>query len=192
MSDISTKSRFPNLGKLSIAILEHTVKPIIGEKAIDEIKSPVVEKDLITSLGTALEKTEKRFINEYGDKEICEIVLNLPLSNLPTVLQAIRAFYSSPNDSYLGQVLIEQLKAYSHNVSADRIDLGVSAYLRFFRDELANLNGDVREKIAVHATLNIQDNTARIANTLDQILERIPDTQDTDQHHQEKQNLRSY
>lgn len=192
MSDISTKSRFPNLGKLSIALLEHTVKPIIGEKAIDEIKSPVVEKDLITSLETALEKTEKRFINEYGDKEICEIVLNLPLSNLPSVIQAVRAFYSSPNDSHLGQVLNEQLKANFHNVSSDRIDLGVSTYLRFLRDELANLNGDVREKIAVHATLNIQDNTARMANILDQIRERISDKQDTDEHHHEKQNLRGY
>jgi hypothetical protein len=173
MSDISTKRRFPNLGKLSIALLEHTVKPIIGDKAIDEIKSPVVEKDLINSLEIALEKAEKHFISEYGDKEICKIVLNLPLSNLPSVMQAVRIFYSSPNDPTLGQVLSEQLKASYINLPSERIDSGIFSYIRFLRAELANLSGDVREKLAIHATFNIQDNTARMANSLDRVLERI-------------------
>lgn len=173
MSDISTKSRFPNLGKLSIALLEHTVKPIIGEKAIDEIKSPVVEKNLINSLEIALEKAEKRFISEYGDKEICEVVLNLPLSDLPSVIQAVRTFCSSPNDPTLGQVLSEQLKISFRNLSSERIDSGVSAYIRFLRDELANLSGDVRDKLSVHATLNIQDNTTRIATTMERILANL-------------------
>lgn len=173
MSDISTKSRFPNLGKLSIALLEHAVKPIIGEKAIDEIKSPVVEKDLIDSLEVALEKAEKRFISEYGDKEICELVLNLPLSNLPSVIQAVRTFYSSPNDPTLGKVLSEQLKASYANLPSERIDSGISVYIGFLRAELANLSGDVRERLAIHATFNIQDNTARMANSLDRVLERL-------------------
>lgn len=172
MPDISTTSRFPNLGKLSIALLEHTVKSIIGEKAIDEIKSPVIEKDLINSLETALEKAEKRFISEYGDKEICEIVLNLPLSDLPSVIQAVRTFYSSPNASALGQVLSEQLKASFYNLSSERIDSGVSAYVRFLKDELANLSGDIRDKLGVHATLGIQDNTSRMANILEKILDQ--------------------
>lgn len=173
MSDISTKSRFPNLGKLSIALLEHTVKPIIGEKAIDEIKSPIVEKDLINSLETALEKAEKRFIGEYGDKEIGEIVLNLPLSDLPSVIQAVRTFYSSPNDPVLGQVLSEQLKASFRNLSSERIDSGVSTYIRFLRNELANLSSDIREKLGIHATFEIQNNTARMANSLERVLEHL-------------------
>jgi len=175
MSDVLKKSRFPNLGKLSIALLEHTVKPVIGEKAIDEIKLPVVEKDLIKSLETALEKAEKRFVSEYGDKEICEIVLNLPLSDLPSVIQAVRTFYSNPNDPALGHVLIEQLKASFRNVSLERIDLGVSTYIRFLRNELANLSGDIREKLGIHATFEIQNNTARIADTLDRLEKHITD-----------------
>lgn len=173
MSDTSTKARFPNLGKLSIALLEYAVKPVIGEKAIDEIKSPVVEKDLQNSLETALEKVEKRFVAEHIDKAICEAVLNLPLSNLPIVTQAVRAFYSRPNDSALGQVLSDQLKASFPNISSERIDSGISAYVRFLRDELANLSGDVRDKLGVHATLGIQDNTARMANTLERVLGQL-------------------
>jgi len=173
MPDISTTSRFPNLGKLSIALLEHTVKPIVGEKAIDEIKAPVIEKELINSLKAALAKAEKRFISEYVDTEICKIVLNLPLSNLPSVIQAVRTFYSNPNDSTLGQVLSEQLKAGFRNLSSERIDSGVSTYISFLRDELANLSGDIREKLGIHATFEIQNNTARIADTLDRLEKRL-------------------
>jgi hypothetical protein len=186
MSDTPTKARFPNLGKLSIALLEHAVKPVIGEKAIDEIKSPVVEKDLQNSLETALEKAEKRFIIEHTDKAICEAVLNLPLSNLPIVTQTVRAFYSRPNNSTLGQVLGDQLKASFPNISSERIDSGVSAYIRFLRDELANLSDDVRDKLGIHATLEIQDNTARMANTLERVLGHL-ETKDSTQPRQESQ-----
>lgn len=180
MSDTPTKARFPNLGKLSIALLEHAVKPVIGEKAIDEIKSPAVEKDLQDSLETALEKAEKRFVaeHEHTDKAIREAILNLPLSNLPVVTQAVRAFYSRPNDSALGQVLRDQLKASFPNIPSESIDLGVFTYLRFLRDELVNLSGDVRDKLGAHATLEIQDNTARMANHLERVLGHL-ETKDT-------------
>jgi hypothetical protein len=173
MSDTPTKTRFPKLGKLSIALLEHAAKPLIGETAIDEIKSPVVERDLLNSLVSALEKTEERLIAEYTDKTICEAILNLPLSNLPIVVQAVRVFYSRPNDSTLSQVLSNQLKADFPNLSSERIDSGVSSYIRFLRDEQANLSSGVREKLGIHATLGIQDNTARMANTLARMIEHL-------------------
>lgn len=173
MSNISITSRFPNLGKLSIAILEHTVKPVIGEKAIDEIKSPVVEKNLLNSLETLLEKAEKRFIAQYADREICGIILNLPLSNLPSVVQAVRIFYSNPNDTTLSQILIKQLETLFPKTSSERITSGVSAYIKFLKDELANLNDDIRDKLGIQATLEIQNNTTQIAETLDRIAKNI-------------------
>lgn len=171
MPDTSTAKRLPNLGKLSIALLEHTVKPILGEKAIDEIKSPVIEKDLINSLINVLERTEKRFIQEFPDKAISEMVLNLPLSNLPSVIQAVRSFYSTPTDTALEQILFEQIKVYFPNTSIERINSGVSTYIRFLKNELTNLNSDFREKISTQSTLKIQDNTARMANALERFLE---------------------
>jgi len=167
MSD--TSPRFPNLGKLSIALIEHSVKPLIGEKAIEEIKSPVVEKDLLDSLETILEKAEKRFIAQYTDKEICEMVLNLPLSDLPSIVQAVRIFYSNPNDITLNQILVKQLEILFPKIASERIVAGVSAYIKFLKDELVNLNDEIRDKLGVQATLGIQKDTTRMAETLDRI-----------------------
>jgi len=169
MSDISTISRFPNLGKLSVAILEHTIKPIIGEKAIDEIKSPVIEKDLLNSLETILEKAEKQFIAQYADREICEIILNLPLSNLPSVVQAVHLFYSNPNVTTLNQILTKQLESLFPTISSERIGSGVFAYIRFLKDELINLNNDIRSKLGIKATLEMQNNTTKMVEILSRI-----------------------
>lgn len=166
MSNIPKIKRFPNLGKLSISILEHAIKPILGENAINEIKSPVVEKELLNSLEEALERTEKRFIAEYTDQAICEAVLSLPLSDLPTVVKAVRNFYIRPNDSTLSEVLSEQISVIFHNLASERIENGVSVYLKFLQNELINLNDEIRGKLSAHATLEIQENTTRIANTL--------------------------
>ncbi len=62
--------RFPHLGKLSLAILEHLVEPVLGEKAISEIKAPVAENALLESIGQALEIAEKRFTTDCDDKII--------------------------------------------------------------------------------------------------------------------------
>ncbi len=169
MSDTEIPNRFPNLGKLSIALLEHTVKPFIGEKAIDEIKSPVVEKELINSLVIALEKTEKRFVSEYSDKEICDVILNLPLSTLPSVTQAIRSFYSSPNEPFFSQILSKQIESVFPRIAPERLDQGISIYIRFLKDELANLNSEIREKLGIYAIFEIRNDTARIANTIERI-----------------------
>jgi hypothetical protein len=133
---------------------------------------PVIEKNLVNSLETALEKTEKRFVGQHADREICEVILNLPLSNLPSVIQAVRTFYSSPNDSFLSRILIEKIKSSFPHISSERVESGVSIYIRLLKDEFVNLNGDIRDKLNVHATLGIQDNTSRMANILEKLLEQ--------------------
>jgi hypothetical protein len=166
MTDNQIPSRFPNLGKLSIAILEHIVEPTLGEKALEELKAPSVEKGLRDSLAKALETTEKRFVGEYDDVLVRDAVLSLPLANLPTVLNAVRAFYSRPNDSALGQVLCNQLKGSFPSLSTGRIESGVDAYLIILREELVNLSGDTREKLQAQAILRAADTLKRIETHL--------------------------
>jgi hypothetical protein len=174
-------TRFPNLGKLSLAILENLVEPILGEKAIDEIKTPVVQRELRDSLSNALELTEKRFVVEYKDANVREAILSLPVATMPDVEQAVQAFYSRPTDPTLAQVLANQITSDFPNLSPAQVVLGVTAYLRIIREELVNISGEVREKLNTLANLNVEDNTARMANTLDQMLERMSSKETVEQ-----------
>jgi hypothetical protein len=47
------RQRSPNLGRLGIAIEEHLVEKIIGQAAIDEVKKPYAEKQIVDALGEA-------------------------------------------------------------------------------------------------------------------------------------------
>lgn len=48
------------LGKLSLAILEHFVEGTLGEKFVDELRSPT---DRVIAVATALEEAERLFVN---------------------------------------------------------------------------------------------------------------------------------
>lgn len=169
MSNKQKKSRLPNLGNLGIAILEHIVKPVMGEKAIGEIKAPVIEKDLLNGLAKALQNTEKRFVTEYKDSEVSEAIISLPLANLPSVLQAVRNFYSQPNDPAFSEVLFGQLTTTFPNLSKSEVNAGVSKYLNILREEFVNLPNDIREKLNTLSLLNVQNHTGRMADTLERI-----------------------
>jgi hypothetical protein len=173
MFDSNPNTRFPNLGKLSLAFLENLVEPVLGEKAIDEIKAPVLQRELRYSLSKALEHTENRFVVEYKDSDIGGAILSLPIATMPNVVQAIQSFYSRPTDPLLAQVLTDQITNDFPNLSSEQVRLGVTAYLRILREELVNISSELREKLSALANLNVEENTARMAKTLDQMLERM-------------------
>jgi len=173
MSENNNHSRFPNLGKLSIAILEHLVEPVIGEKAIETIKIPKEQRELQDSVQKALEKTEERFNTEYTDRTVQEAIRALPLSNLPSMVRAVQDFFARPTDPALANIIIEQLRLNFNNLPEEQIKYGTFAYLRILREELVSLSSEIREKLSTIASLQIQNDTQRIANTLDNILEHI-------------------
>jgi hypothetical protein len=168
--------RFPDLGQLSLAVIEHLVQPVIGKKAISEAKAPLIEKELRESLAEALAKTEKRFIDEYGDTIVSDAILDLPLANLPSVLKAVRDFYSQPNDPSLRLVLFQQITTTFRHLPSENIESGIDAYLRILRIELLNLSSEIREKLTAQATLVIEDNTTRMADTLERIEHHLKST----------------
>ena len=173
MPENNDQSRFPNLGKLSIAILEHLVEPVIGEKAIETIKTPNEQRELKESIQKALEKTEERFNTEYTDKAVQEAIHALPLSNLPSMVRAVQDFFARPTDPALANIIIEQLRINFNNLPEEQIKYGTFAYLRILREELVSLSSEIREKLSTIASLQIQNDTQRIANTLDNIFEHI-------------------
>jgi hypothetical protein len=83
----SDSERLPNLGKTSIAILEHIVEPVLGGKAVEEIKRPTERKEVLRLIQSAFENTEARFLKECTDEDLRALVLDLKLSDLPSLKQ---------------------------------------------------------------------------------------------------------
>lgn len=176
MTGITEQPHHPDLGKLSIAILEHLVEPVIGEKAIETIKAPVEQRKLQDSVQKALERTEERFKIESNVQDVQDAIHALPLSNLPSMVNAMDAFLARPTDPVLANIIIEQLRGNFPKLPDDQIRDGTFAYLRILREELVSLSSEVREKLSTIASLQIRNDTQRIANTLDSILEQITPT----------------
>jgi hypothetical protein len=121
--------RFPELGKLSISVLETLFPIVIGESAITEIKSPLKEKELRDMVVAVLQKAEKRFLSEYDDLELIEIIINLPIIELQSTQQAILAYWNNPKDSSFRSLLQEQLTINYPNISRMRIEKSLNSYL---------------------------------------------------------------
>jgi hypothetical protein len=149
------------------------VEPVIGEKAIETIKAPVERQELRDSVQKALERTEERFKVEYTVKNVQEAIHALPLSDLPSVINAVDSFLARPTDPGLANIIIEQLRINFPGLPAENIKDGAFAYLRILREELVSLSSEVREKLSTIANLQIQNDTQRIAATLENILEHI-------------------
>jgi hypothetical protein len=167
----STPQRYPNLGKLSIAILEEYVKKVIGESAIEELKSPVKEKELSDALEKALERTESRFIYEHDDKEITQEIVQLPIHDLPKFRQAIWSFAEHPGDPAFRNLLHSQLKTDYSSVPDERIQAAVDAYLAILRQELASVSSDIRMKLMAISLFDIDEQMKEFVKRLLEFLE---------------------
>ncbi len=165
--------RFPHFGRLSLAILEHLVKPVVGDQALGEIKAPVLAKEQQEKLASTLVTAEKRFTTEHADSELCQAILNLPLADLPAVQQAVSAFYARPADTAFSRLLRDRLTADYPRLPAERIDSAVSVYLTILRQELVNVSEEIRDKLNTLATLAIQIDTAKIAEGMNKLVDAM-------------------
>ncbi len=169
--------RFPNLGKLSVAILEHAIEPIIGKDAQDMLKSPLIERELQEKLSGALERTEQRFKKEFTDKELTRTILDLPIANLPSLQPALRIFYERPTDTALYEVIQNQLSNdYSKSIDSVRIENAVKTYINILREELIPVSSDIREKLNSLALFGIQGSTAQTQENTAKIYELLRST----------------
>ena len=153
--------RYPDVGRLGVAILENLVEKVIGDSAIEEIKKPYAQKEIADSLGKALARVEKGFIAQYSDKRLCDVLLQLPLQSLPTVREALWEFYERPNDTGFQYVLANQMSSL-HLFDARNIENAVDFYVRLLRRELICINSDVLNKIQALALLNIEDKLSEL------------------------------
>lgn len=139
-----------NLSKLSLSILENFVENTLGKTFIDELRAPT---DRALAIATALENTEKRFVNEYPDTEVSSGFLSLPLYNQPKIIQAAQKFFSRPTSQEFPTNLREYMMSEYGKLSRERIDQAVNAYIALLTEELALADEKFRENIRALAEI---------------------------------------
>jgi HEAT repeat protein len=166
----STPKRTPDIKKLSIAILEHLVTPVIGEAAKDEIKSPLKEKELREKLAAIFETAETRFVTEHADEELTTALLTMPLSGLESLANAVRDFYERPSDPGLEDVLRKQL-ASDFPFAPIRIESAVTCFMQILREEFASSGPeDLRDRFKAYAAVKSEAHLSEIAHGVNQLV----------------------
>lgn len=163
-------SRFPNLSQLTIALIENAVKPILGDRAIDVLSTPYKQRETIQKLNNVLVAAEHQFQSECRDVELREGLMQLKISDLPSLQKAFWSFYKSPGESGFLDLLKRTLRSQFINISMERIDGAAKIYLRILYRELLSLDQETREKLLVLNTLEIKDGVDRIANGVEKIV----------------------
>lgn len=163
------RPRFPNLGRLGIAIEEHLVEKIIGQAAIDEVKKPYAEKQIVEALGEALARVEDEFVRTCRDKHAADALRQLPVYDLPDVPDALWTFYRQTDERALGEILRRELGRV-HGLTKERVDDAVKGYLRLLRPAFLNVDAELREKIMARAAVESAEANVEALETLKAIL----------------------
>jgi len=166
---ISDSKHVPNLGKLSIAVVEYYVAKVIGEDAKDEVKKPHERKKLRKQIERIFADTEKRFIVECDDEEVGRGVLgvlDLPLEGLPTLMEAVYEFYDRPTNPSLDRLLQQQLVEDFPSISSKRIQVSVEIFMNILREELASSGPqEVQERLNTLANLQTANSLKKLVQT---------------------------
>lgn len=177
--------RFPNLGRLTIGIIEHVVEPVLGKAAISVIAEPYKNHELYLKICEALEKTERRFINDYSNTDIAKGLIHLKLSDLSSIRTYFWEFSKNPTNPEFPDILYKQFCADYPRLEDIKRKEAVSKYVSILKGELIGIDDELRQKISAAALLSIQSNVEKISNTLgsidkstkaiaDAILQKLP------------------
>ena len=135
----------PKLGKLSLAILENFVKSNLGETFVKELRSDYDESNHVAQ---ALGTVEKRFLNEFPDKDLSKAMfVDLSQQDRPSLVDAVKKFYLHPTESDFERVLCDILVGEFKSLSRDRVEKAVQYYLDVLTEELAMIDPEFRDKV---------------------------------------------
>ncbi len=183
-----SRQRFPNLAKVVLSVFETRIESILGKDAIQEIKSPVVKKQLHNALVDALSKAEERLIADYPDDEIIIVLGQLSTHSLESLKSVLWEFYENPKSTRLYNAVLEQIESVvPKDANKVRIADVATKYIRYFREEAA-LIPEISQKQNIISTMEIEHNTDRIANAVEKLLEILAMKQTISQSNQEPKN----
>jgi len=166
------KKFWAKLGKLCAAIIESRIETVIGKPATEMAKEQIKEYETREILGEALVKAEKRFRGEMEDKELSRALLDLPLSNLPSIQRAFQDFYLRPFSPDFANLLKKKLMADYPNFTAERIDNATHLFIEILTQELIPTSDEARRKLIATAILGVGKQLNTISEHLFEILQK--------------------
>lgn len=162
-------SRYPNLGKLTVAIIQHSIEPILGKDAISVIQTPYTNRELYEKLCVVLAKTEERFIEANSDAQISTGLIQLRLSNLESVRKAFWEFTKNPANPDFPRLIYKQFCEDYPQVFDSNRRSSVTRYMMILKEELICIDEQIRQKISTTALLSIQTHVEDIASKLESL-----------------------
>lgn len=167
------------LSLLGMKVLESLLDTVISGPVYEALKSPINHIEVRKKLLTAAVKAESEFTRKYKDKDICDVLLQLPVADLPSFQQGVRDFYNNHSDDHLILLLTQQLTTVSPRFSQKQIVSAVSSYLYFLQQELIIASDEFRKLSDSLNTLDINCNTTEIADDIHEIKKYL-ETQSND------------
>lgn len=159
-------SRFPDLGKLSLAIIKHVLEPFIGGETIKIAGVPYTNKQLYEKLCVMLVRVEKRLVSESSNSHLLNGLLQLSIGNLSSIQKSFWVFVENPGSPSFPLALYKQLSQdYPKSTDAERYSV-VDSYVKLLKIELIAIDSEVRQKISAAALVDIQSGVAIMVDTL--------------------------
>lgn len=163
----SRSSRYPNIGNLTIALLEHAVEPILGKDFIKELKLPYTNNQLRNKFRDALFAAEKKYIEVSQGSDIAKGMTQLHIADLDSIQKAFWGFVENPASNEFPLALYNQLRKVYPDVSDRDKASAVDKYLKILRNEIINIDEEVRKKVCAALLASIHDRVESIDNKLD-------------------------
>lgn len=124
---------YERLSKLSLAILGSFMESNLGVQLVDEGRKQNVE-----AFTKALQNTEERFINEYADRQLAQMLLTPRITESELrLLKVVTEYYVQPTNPTFADVLKEILIGKFIYVPPGQIRDAVDFFMRILTEELA-------------------------------------------------------
>ena len=178
------KHRFPNLGELSVAIIEHMIDSIIGPDAIKIIKKPYEAGKLEDTQADALIKAESRWLNSLEDltiddrqldiDQLAKIFHDLPIANLPSLKEAIVTFYQRPSDPLFSKTLFSSIRqTLPQRITNNQVEKIVDSFIQRLRLELFDTLPEFRTTLDAQIGFEQRDLLKTILERMDHFTDYV-------------------
>lgn len=172
------ENRFPNLGNLTVNIIQHIVEPVLGKDAIEEIAKPYKNHELYLRLCEALEKAEKRFIQKYPNSDVAKGLIQLSLFNLDSARSHFWGFSKNPADSAFQEYLSQQFHKDFPKLEEEKRQEAITGYISILKAEMISIDEEIRQRVSTTALLSVENDVKQISSTLNSIDKNTRDIAD--------------
>ncbi len=139
----------------------------LGEEELGRrLEAWLQEADGARELAAALERAEAYFLDHVQDPALRQWAVDLPLRDLPSLLEALERLPDDPDEDALEAALREAIRRDWRGLSEAQVDHGVRTYLAALRRALLPVEGQALAVVG-RAVLRVEEEVARLREALE-------------------------